>query len=248
MKTSYDTIAGDYARHRSVHPNLLRTLIERPGVRSSSRVLEVGCGTGNYISSIATLTAARCCGLDPSAGMLDAARQKAVSVSWVEGPAESLPYPDCKFDFVFSVDVIHHVMERAAHVHEAFRVLVAGGWMATATDSEETIRRRRPLSEYFPETVEPELRRYPKPGEMAGLLTSTGFDRISEELVEFGYTLLDPTPFERKAFSCLHLLTREAFARGLSRLKQDLEAGSISCNSRYVVHWAHKPTTPWSML
>ena len=243
MNVSYDTIAADYAIHRSVHPDLLRTLIKRSGIRSSSSVLEVGCGTGNYIASIAAMTTARCCGLEPSAGMLDAARQKRASVSWSEGSAESLPYPDGAFDFIFSVDVIHHVRDSGAFVREVFRVLAAGGWIATATDSEETIRRRKPLSHYFPETIEPELRRYPKPGEMASLYSSNSFDQISEELAEFGYALSDPAPFERKTFSCLHLLTEDAFARGLSRLKQDLEAGPISCISRYVVHWAHKPTT-----
>ena len=236
----FDAIAADYAIHRSIHPKLLQRLIESPGLRPSSRVLEVGCGTGNYITSIAARTPSRCFGLEPSRSMLSAARQKTASVSWSQGRAESLPYPDGSFEFVFSVDVIHHVQDRPAFFREALRVLADGGWFATATDSEESIRRRMPLAHYFPEMVEPELRRYPKRGEIPELLASAGFGRISEELVEFVYDLSDVTAIERKTFTSLHLISEEAFVRGLSRLKQDLEAGPIACVSRSVIYWAGK--------
>jgi ubiquinone/menaquinone biosynthesis C-methylase UbiE len=240
VNISYDTIAADYAIHRNVQPNLLRKLIEFPRIASSSRVLEVGCGTGNYISSIASLTSAKCFGIEPSSGMLEEARKKAAPISWSQGTAEALPYPDGSFDFIFSADVIHHVRDRLAFFKEAFRVLAHGGWFATATDSEKTIRRRMPLSHYFPETIDPELCRYPKEHEIQQLLASQGFDRISDELIEFAYSLSDSVPFERKAFSCLHLISEDAFARGFKRLKQDLEAGPIPCISRCVIYWGHK--------
>ena len=47
---TYDhDIAEIYARHRGVRPELLKTLVEESGVNRSSRLLEVGCGTGNYV-------------------------------------------------------------------------------------------------------------------------------------------------------------------------------------------------------
>ncbi|MBI2949384.1 MAG: methyltransferase domain-containing protein [Verrucomicrobia bacterium] len=243
MIHSFDSIAADYALHRSIHPKLLWRLIELPGVNSSWRILEAGCGTGNYAASIAEITSAHCCGLDPSWGMLSAASQKPAPVSWSQARAESLPFADGSFDFIFSVDVIHHVQDRPAYIREAFRVLVDGGWFATVTDSEETIRQRRPLSHYFPETVAPELGRYPKRGEIPQLLGSVGFAPVSEELVEFGYPLSDPSAIERKAYSCLHLISEEAFEQGLDRLKQDLSAGPIPCIASNVVYWARKLET-----
>jgi ubiquinone/menaquinone biosynthesis C-methylase UbiE len=59
MKISYDSIADDYAAHRNIHPNLLQKIIESSGITTKSRVLEVGCGTGNYISAIASLISPR---------------------------------------------------------------------------------------------------------------------------------------------------------------------------------------------
>jgi ubiquinone/menaquinone biosynthesis C-methylase UbiE len=242
IRISYDTIAADYAIHRTVHPALLRRLIEYCGALSSARVLEVGCGTGNYASSLASATRAKCSGLDPSPKMLDVARQKAAPVSWFQGSAESLPFPDGSFDFVYSVDVIHHVENRTAFFREAFRVLAAGGLFVTATDTEETIRQRA-VSHYFPEAVEPELRRYPKPGEIPQLLLSSGIQELGDEMVESAYDLSDSAPFERKTHSCLHLISDDAFDRGLARLKNALRSGPIRCVSSYVIYRGRKSIT-----
>lgn len=168
------------------------------------------------------------------------ARRKAAPVSWREGRAEALPFPDVSFNLVYSVDVVHHVQDRRAFIGEALRALADRGWFLTVTDSEEIIRRRVPLSKYFPETVEAELRRYPKAGEIPQLLRDAGFREISEEVVEFAYELSDSAAFERKAFSSLHLISDEAFARGLARLKQDLLKGPIGCNSKYVIYRGRK--------
>ena len=59
-------IAAEYARHRQVHPGVLCDLMETSGLGSGSRVLEVGCGTGNYIKALARLTGCQAHGIDPS--------------------------------------------------------------------------------------------------------------------------------------------------------------------------------------
>ena len=242
MSISYDAMAADYAIHRSVHPGVLHWVIEFCNSHSLPRVLEVGCGTGNYVISLAAATSARCSGLEPSGQMLHAARQRATTVSWCQGSAESLPFSDGTFDLLYSVDVIHHVQGREALLREGFRVLAGGGWLVTVTDSEQIIRQRI-LSHYFPESIAPELQRYPKPGEIPRLLSSAGFGNICEEVVEAAYKLSDAAPFERKTFSGLHLISDDAFRRGLARLKQDLQVGPVPCVSRYVIHGGRKPTT-----
>ena len=150
MKMDYDRLARDYAQHRRIHPGVLASLLTKSHLEPTSTVLEVGCGTGNYINAIQEKTGCRCMGIDPSGQMLSEARRRNPRVPFDLGKAEILAFPDTSIDLVFSVDVIHHVCDRAAYYLEAFRVLKPGGLVCTVTDSEDIIRRRQPLANYFP--------------------------------------------------------------------------------------------------
>jgi hypothetical protein len=108
------------------------------------------------------------------------------------------------------------------------------------TDSEEIIRTRVPLTRYFPETIEIELRRYPRLDELKELMTAAGFGGLAVVSVEYAYRLEDIGSYRDKAFSCLHLIPPEAFERGLARLEHDLRHGPIPCVSRYVMLWGRK--------
>jgi ubiquinone/menaquinone biosynthesis C-methylase UbiE len=237
----YDRLVSDYARHRRVHPEVLRRLLSAAGVCAGSRVLEVGCGTGNYLVAIQEHTGCACWGIDPSERMLAEARGRSAAITWQTGKAESLGVPADEFDFVFSVDVIHHVDERQRYFREAWRVLRPGGRVCTVTDSEWIIRHRVPLAAYFPETVACDLSRYPQAGELRAVMGQVGFAGITEEMVEFSYPLSDIEPYRAKAFSCLRLIREESFQRGIRRLEGDLRAGPIAAVSRYQLLWGMKP-------
>jgi SAM-dependent methyltransferase len=241
---NYDELAADYARHRRLHPGVLANLIERGRLTGDSRVLEVGCGTGNYISAIFERLGCRCGGLDPSVGMLATARERAPEIVFLQGKAESLPFDDQSLDLVFSVDVIHHVGDRSAFFREAMRVLTPGGRICTATDSEADIARRRPLSSHFPETVAVELRRYPRIATLHTEMDDAGFRDVHDEQVELPYGLTEIQPYRDRAFSSLHLIDDNAFAAGLERLESDLRQGEIAALSLYTLVWGAKRQEP----
>jgi ubiquinone/menaquinone biosynthesis C-methylase UbiE len=236
----YDKIASDYAQHRQVHPGVLKRLVSTGSLGRGSKVLEVGCGTGNYILALERLTGPQCWGIDLSQGMLAEARARSGGVHFQLGRAEDISYPPDFFDLVFSVDVIHHVEDRPACFQEAYRVLASGGKVCTVTDSEWVIRHRQPLAVYFPETVEPELERYPQISELRVLMERVGFGRVTEEAVEFTYQLTDIQAYRDRTFSALHLIPEDVFRRGLERLERDLCANPIPCVSRYVLLWGTK--------
>jgi ubiquinone/menaquinone biosynthesis C-methylase UbiE len=228
-------------------------------LQGHTRVLEVGCGTGNYLLALAASIGCASWGIDPPEGMLARARgaggspplQQAMTVGagilppqFRPGSAERLDFPDASFDLVYSVDVIHHVTDRARYIHEAYRVLAPGGAFCTATDSEWIIRNRAPLSTHFPETVEVELARYPRIAALRALYEQAGFVEIDERTVEFRYPLTDIQAYRDKAFSALHLISEEAFQRGLARMEADLQGDCcrtpIFCVSRYTLLWGRK--------
>jgi ubiquinone/menaquinone biosynthesis C-methylase UbiE len=231
-------VAKLYARFRRVHPEVLENLLG--DLRSSARVLEVGCGSGNYISIISKMIACECHGIEPSKGMLAEARKKEAVVSWKEGRAEALSYPADAFTFVFCVDIIHHVSNLPLYISEMFRILSSGGRACIVTDSESDIRERMPLSLYFPETVELELARYPRIDSLRQLMREAGFSGIETKTAEFAYALENADSYKQKAFSCLHLISNEAHAQGVARMTQDLLRGSVQCSSRYTMLWATK--------
>ncbi len=239
-RIDYDKIAAAYAQNRQLHPGVLAGLLTLCPADSAVDLLEVGCGTGNYIIALSGLLAGRCVGIDPSAEMLERAARRCDTVCFRQAEAERLPFPDASCDIVFSVDVIHHVQDRPAYFAEAFRVLRPAGKICTVTDSESVIRRRRPLSSHFPATVPLELARYPQIAQLRAEMAQVGFTDLHESEVEHSYLLTELQAYRQKAYSALHLITDAAFAAGLARLERDLEQGPIPCHSLYTLLWAQK--------
>ncbi len=237
LALDYDALAADYAAHRRVHPGVLSALLETGALGPSSRVLEVGCGSGNYAAAIRRATGCAVSGVDPSAGMLERAQAQEPALDLHEGRAEALPFADGAFGLVYSVDVIHHVADRPAFFAEAARVLAPGGRLCTVTDSADDIRRRVPLSSHWPETVAVELARYPSIGTLTIEMMAAGFGAIFEDHAETSYPLADAAPWRDRAFSSLHLIGDEAFASGLENLEADIAAGPLAGLSLYTLLW-----------
>ncbi len=235
--------ASGYARHRHVHPGVLQALLYRGSIHPATRVLDVGCGPGHYLWALEQTVGCKGWGLDPSWEMLSSAKTRLPHHPLCLGRAESLPYPCATFDLVFSVDVIHHVEDRPAYFRQAYRVLKLGGRICTVTDSEEIIRHRQPLSVYFPETVDIDLQRYPRLADLRAMMKEAGFHVLQEEKVSYRYMVTSLQPFQDKAFSSLHLISEEAFERGLQRMEQALRRGPLPAVSRYVLLWGVKPVS-----
>ena len=111
-----------------------RALLAQADVRSSQRVLDVGCGTGTLAVMLKTAHAdVRVVGLDPDELALSRARTKAerahAEIEFVRGFADAIPQADCSFDRVLSSLMLHHLTddEKAATLRDVHRVLKPGG-------------------------------------------------------------------------------------------------------------------------
>ncbi len=235
-------LASDYAACRRVYGDVLISLVDEGGINKGSQVIEAGCGSCNYLRALSEITGCSAAGFDPSEGMLCEARGLGGAVSIKQGTAEEIArlYPSGSSDLVFSVDVIHHVGNIRAYFSGARDVLKRGGRICTVTDSEAIIRQRRPLSEYWPETVAHELYRYPPVERLHGYLKDAGFSDLFTLTVFREYRLTSAERYERKAFSSLHLISPKEFERGLQHLRNDLDREPIIANSSYVLLWGTK--------
>jgi ubiquinone/menaquinone biosynthesis C-methylase UbiE len=108
----------------------LRRLVERAGLSTGQRVLDVGCGTGTLAVLVKSLhPAVDVTGLDPDPRARRKAMRAGVEVRPDEGFADTLPYAPASFDHVFSSFMLHHLpsAEKVAALREVRRVLRPGG-------------------------------------------------------------------------------------------------------------------------
>ncbi|MET0435506.1 MAG: class I SAM-dependent methyltransferase [Cellulomonas sp.] len=104
-------------------------LLDASGVAAGTRLLDVGCGTGELLADAASRGAA-VAGADVAPGMVARARRAAPAADVREADAEDLPWPGAAFDVVTAVNVLHLADDPAAAVAEAARVLAPGGVLA----------------------------------------------------------------------------------------------------------------------
>jgi len=224
--TSYDTTAGDYARHRVAQHYAIETLAQTLARAPRAPLLEVGCGTGEYVEALAARHPSPSLGMDPSRGMLEQARARH-RVTFVQSQAACLPFADQSLGMIFSINVIHHVADVGAYMREAHRALVPGGLVCTATDSEAIIRRRDPLSRYWPATVAPELERYHSIDALSEAMAMAGFRDLQAREAGAKFAIENDAPYRDKAYSCLELIAEEDFLAGLNALERALQGGPL---------------------
>ncbi len=108
-------------------------------------VLDCGCGTGDMLTLMSGLTApGEACGGDLSEAMLDEARRRAGSagakfVRFEPMDVQSLPFPDRSYDRVLATQLLVHVRDPRAALHEMCRVTKPGGLVAIADTDWDTL-------------------------------------------------------------------------------------------------------------
>jgi len=115
-----------------------RRLSELLATRPTGWLLDVGCYDGQFISRVVDRETAGergagpIVGLDVSAAALTSAAQRGLLPVRAQVEA-GLPFASDTFATVVAAEVIEHVFDTQAVVHELARVLRPGGWLALTT-------------------------------------------------------------------------------------------------------------------
>ncbi|WP_028469711.1 malonyl-ACP O-methyltransferase BioC [Neptunomonas japonica] len=137
------TYDNEAALQRDIGHQLLLKLPVDLEVAKSSRLLDLGCGTGYFTSQLHRMFSEnRLVGLDIASGMLAHARhhrELGCEVSWVCGDAESLPLKSQSSSMVFSSLAIQWCENSVALFSEISRVLQSDGIACLATLGPKTL-------------------------------------------------------------------------------------------------------------
>jgi len=91
-------------------------------------VLDIGCGEGQVSRLAVGLDGVdRVTGIDPTSNQLATAARRAGGPTYVQAPAEHLPFADATFDAAVACLVFEHIDGVDAAISEVARVLAVGG-------------------------------------------------------------------------------------------------------------------------
>jgi ubiquinone/menaquinone biosynthesis C-methylase UbiE len=225
-RVDYDQIAATYDRRYEERPyeGVERALRAWLATAPPGRFLEVGCGTGYWLS-VLPLDDRRVFGLDRSAGMLARARRKGCSAFLVHAEATRLPFDDGSMTALLCMNALHHFPDKPAFIAEAARVLRPGGVFCTVGLDPHRGSPRWAVYDYFEGTRATDEARYPSHQQIVRWLGQSGFTGCGSRAVEHLHRrraaeeVLGSPMTWKNATSQLALLSDEAYTAGLDRIR-----------------------------
>ena len=105
--------------------------LARGAVRRGEHAVDIGSGTGTMCRELAALVGPEgsVTGVEPNPVLRALAEERAdgTDLTYVDGTAADLPFPDASLDLVWCERVLQHVDDAQAALHEMARVLRPGG-------------------------------------------------------------------------------------------------------------------------
>jgi SAM-dependent methyltransferase len=108
-----------------------RMILEHGRFVANEKLLEIGCGVGNFTGQIHAAVGADIVAVDVSPDLLEEARARVPGVRFEVADVHRLAYADAAFDAVYGSSILHH-LEIETALREILRVLRPGGRMVFA--------------------------------------------------------------------------------------------------------------------
>jgi SAM-dependent methyltransferase len=136
VRRQYETEAGLSTRREAQSrylqgENAFEVALEAVVNARPTRVLEVGCGMGQFAERVARETAAEIVATDVSPRMVELTRERGLDARLAD--VQALPFDDCEFDCAVANWMLYHVHDLDRALGELHRVLRPGGKLVATT-------------------------------------------------------------------------------------------------------------------
>ncbi len=194
--------ASEYDRlFETITQQSIDSILQTFGDLKNKRLLDVACGPGQLAGKAHSL-GARSEGVDFASAMVDKARSLFPEITFTEGNAEQLPYPDSQFDAVACSFGLLHLEHPDLAAQEAWRMLTPGGnytftvWRSPDQGGEffqlvmDAIQKHGSLEVPLPPS--PPMFRFAEPQESENLLKEAGFIDTKSTVLQLKWNARQP--------------------------------------------------------
>jgi len=141
IKRFYDREYYGGQEHAGALPWHYRVIAGRLGDAARGEVLDVACGSGEWLRLLQA-RGARVSGVDISEKAIEICRRTLPDGEFHQGPAESLPFADARFDLVTCLGSLEHFLEPEQALHEMLRVAKSDAMFLLLVPNENFLTRR----------------------------------------------------------------------------------------------------------
>ena len=235
----YGTIGTGYNLKRNADSYLAERLLFLLHPSVNGMYLDIGCGTENYTDFLSR-SGYHFYGIDPSMNMLEKARSKNNTVTWIQASADAIPVADSFFTGAVATLTIHHWQDLEKSFREINRVLQPDTRFVLFTSTPEQMHGYW-LNHYFPAMMKASAEKMPSFATVSNAAEKAGFTITETEKYFVKPDLQDLflysgkhdperyfDPAIRNGISSFSLFsTPEQTETGLSQLRRDVDNGSF---------------------
>lgn len=240
---NYNLVAETYDNTRKISSNIIMLMHKKIKFDKTINILDFGCGTGNYLNEIQEKFLSNCFGVEPSKEMRNIAIKKNQYICVKKGDHRNIPFNSNFFDFIFMIDVIHHIPDLNQMFNELSRTLKNNKMLCIVTESYKQIENRF-YNKYFPSLIKNEKKRYPDIDLIIdfankSLLKLTELQKIKNPkstTISKSFIRL----VEEKGYSMFRQLDENEYNEGLNKLKKECGKETNSNGSGETLIWLKK--------
>jgi len=135
---SYNVIFDGFDKTRVMIWKCVKDFVNDIGENKNAKILDMGCGNGKNMQYFLDNGFTNIMGCDASEQFVSLCQQKSLDV--IHGNLLNIPFPDCSFDYVICIAVLHHLstdQHRIDGINKLLRITKPSGKILITVASHE---------------------------------------------------------------------------------------------------------------